>query len=208
MVFRDRNEAGKLLAIRLRSYQNKKDALVLAVPRGGVVVGKELSSFLNLPLGIIITQKISAPGNPELAIGALGPDNVVVWNEDVLAQIGLTPEDLAPQIKNEKLKMQNYNEKFKKREISLAGKIIILTDDGIATGATMEAAIAWIKLQNPSKIVLAVPVAPPEVIEKLKPMVEELVCLEQPEFFSAVGQFYQEFEQVTDEEVISILNIK
>jgi len=205
MVFRDRNEAGKLLAIRLRSYQNKKDALVLAVPRGGVVVGKELSSFLNLPLGIIITQKISAPGNPELAIGALGPDNVVVWNEDVLAQIGLTPEDLAPQIKNEKLKMQNYNEKFKKREISLAGKIIILTDDGIATGATMEAAIAWIKLQNPSKIVLAVPVAPPEVIEKLKPMVEELVCLEQPEFFSAVGQFYQEFEQVTDEEVVALL---
>jgi len=203
-MFKNREEAGKKLADKLNYFKNKS-LVILAIPRGGVVIGKILAQELDCPLDVLAVKKIGAPGNPELAVGAIGPDNVVVWNNDLLHSLGLRPKDLEEEIKNEKLKMKNYNEKFKMREISLAGKTVILTDDGIATGATIKAAITWIKTQKPNKIILAVPVAPQEVVEKFKNLVDELVVLETPAFFGAVGQFYQEFEQASDEEVVELL---
>lgn len=210
-MFKNREEAGRKLAEKLKHLKGE-NIVVLAIPRGGVVIGKILAQTLACPLDVMVVRKIGAPGNPELAVGALGPDGVVVWNEDLLLQLGLTPEQLAPQIKNEKLKMKNYLEKFapqineaSNKKLSLKDKIVILTDDGIATGATTEAAIAWIKTQNPDKIVLAVPVAPPETVEKFKNLVDELIVLETPAFFGAVGQFYEEFPQVEDEEVVELL---
>ncbi|MBI5465331.1 phosphoribosyltransferase [Candidatus Gottesmanbacteria bacterium] len=203
-MFKNREEAGRLLANRL-GHLKGKNIVVLAIPRGGVVVGKILSQNLGCPLDVLVVKKVGAPGNPELAVGAMGPDEVVVWNFDILRSLGLTPEDLNEEIQNLKVKIQNYLEKFKTGKLDLKGKTVILTDDGIATGATTEAAIAWIKRQEPAKIVLAVPVAPPETVGKFKNLVDELIVLETPAFFGAVGQFYEEFPQVEDEEVIQLL---
>lgn len=203
-MFKDREEAARLLAEKLKHLKGE-NIVVLAIPRGGVVVGKILAQTLACPLEVMVVRKIGAPGNPELAVGALGPDGVVVWNEDLLFQLRLTPEQFKLVIRNLKLEIRDRQEKFKTKNFTLKDKTVILTDDGIATGATTEAAITWIKTQNPGKIVLAVPVAPPETVEKFKNLVDELIILETPAFFSAVGQFYQEFSQVEDEEVKELL---
>lgn len=203
-MFKNREEAGKRLAGELKHLKSN-NLLVLAIPRGGVVVGKIIAQELGCPLKAIIVKKIGTPGNPELAVGAMRPDEKVVWNDDILSQLGLKETDLIEQIKNEKFKMKNYKEKFKKEEMDLKNKNVILTDDGIATGATVEAAIAWTKTKMPAKIILAVPVAPPVIRERLKGKVDEAIFLETPIFFEAVGQFYQEFPPVSDEEVIKLL---
>jgi len=203
-MFKNREEAGKKLADKLKHLKSE-NLVVLAIPRGGVVVGKILSQELDCPLEVMVVRKIGAPGNPELAIGALGPDETVVWNHDILNQLRLSPERLAPEIGNLKLEIRERTEKFGNKNIELKDKTVVLTDDGIATGATTEAAIAWIKLQKPKEIILAVPVAPPEVVEKFKNLVDEAVFLETPAFFSAVGQFYEDFPQVEDDEVVKLL---
>lgn len=204
-MFANREEAGKKLADKL-NHLKSKETLVLAIPRGGVVIGKVLSETLNCPLEVVVVKKLGAPGNPELAIGAVGPDGVVTIDWELAK---LTRADQG-YIEDEKRKLrkeiEERQEKFGKVEsLKIKDKIAILTDDGIATGATIEAAITWIKTQNPKKVVLAVPVAPPEVVEKFKSLVDLLIILETPAFFGAVGQFYQEFPQVEDEEVIKIL---
>lgn len=203
-MFENREDAGRLLAKRFKNLNG--NLIVLAIPRGGVVVGKILSQELGCPLDVLVVKKIGAPGNPELAVGAMGPDGKAVWNEDIMKQLGLTPERMSSEMQNAKYKIQDYKAKFKTPKFNLKAKIVILTDDGIATGATIEAAIAWIKTQSPAKIALAVPVAPPEVIENLKDLVDELVVLETPENFSAVGQFYRDFHPVTDEVVIKLID--
>jgi putative phosphoribosyl transferase len=184
--------------------------VVLAIPRGGVVIGKIISRVLNCPLDVLITRKIGAPGNPELAVGAVGPLGIRIVNWELAKKVGADQNYLKAQIENLKKEIKEREEKFRKGkpELKIAGKNVILTDDGIATGATIEAAIAWLKSQKVKRIILAVPVAPSGVIEKLKPLVDELIVLEEPEFFAAVGQFYREFEQVKDEEVAKILNSK
>jgi putative phosphoribosyl transferase len=206
-MFQDREQAGKELAAKLQNYKKTKNLIVLAIPRGGVVIGKQLAKSLNCPLDILVTKKIGAPGNPELAIGAIGPNGTVVLNQKLLPQTGANKE----YIKNQKakikedLKWQQKRLRGKKPQPDLKRKTVILTDDGIATGATIEAAIKWIKTQKPKKLILAIPVAAPDSVAKLTPLVDELICLDQPYFFAAVGQFYQNFPQTSDEEVVQLL---
>lgn len=212
MKFMDRLEAGEKLAEKLPG----KFDLVLAIPRGGVVVGQVVADRLGLPLRIVVTKKVGAPGQEELAVGAMGPDGRVVWDEELIARLGINKADLATQIKNAKLKIKNYLKKFEKvRPCSIAGsdlngKTVILVDDGVATGSTMEAAIEWLRhkcqmLNAKCQIIVAVPVCAREAYEKLQGLADEVVCLSVPEDFGAVGQFYEHFPQVTDEEVVSIL---
>ncbi|PJE67514.1 phosphoribosyl transferase [Candidatus Shapirobacteria bacterium CG10_big_fil_rev_8_21_14_0_10_40_9] len=206
-MFKNREEAGRKLADKLLSYKATKNLIVLAIPRGGVVVGKILSQALNCPLDVLITRKIGAPGNPELAVGAVGPGGIRIIDWELAKRVGADGEYLKAQSSKLQSEIQEREKKFRarKKPLEVTGKTVILTDDGIATGATIEAAIAWLKSQKAKKIILAVPVAPPEVVEKLRPLVDELICLDQPEFFAAVGQFYQEFEQVTDDKVVQLL---
>ena len=206
-MFKNREEAGKKLASKLLNYKAIENLIVLAIPRGGVVVGKELAQALNCPLDVLITRKIGAPGNPELGIGAVGPGGIRIIDWDLAGRVGADKDYLESKIENLKFEIEEREKKFRvgKKPLEIKDKTVILTDDGIATGATIEAAIAWLKSQKAKKIILAVPVAPPEVIKKLKPLVDELICLDQPEFFAAVGQFYHDFPQILDEEVVKLL---
>lgn len=205
-MFKDRIEAGKQLAGRLRKYKSKA-LIILAIPRGGVVVGKELAKALNCPLDVIVTKKIGAPGNPELAIGAVGPDGTVVLNQDLAPKTGADKKYISEErrAKSEEVKRRMKAFRKGKKPLNLAGKTVILTDDGIATGATVEAAIKWVKTKKPKKVILAIPVAASDSLAKLVPLADEVVCLDQPYFFAAVGQFYESFPQTTDEEVVKLL---
>lgn len=210
-MFKDRKEAGKRLAAKLLSNSAIKrlrnQIIVLAIPRGGVVVGKEIAQALGAPLDVLITRKIGAPGNPELAIGAVGPGKIRIVDWEMARRVGADKDYIEEETKKKTEEIKNREQRFRKEKPAFGAKnkIVVLTDDGIATGATVEVAIACIRTQKPKKLILAVPVAPPEVAGKLKPLVDELICLDQPEFFAAVGQFYQEFEQISDDEVVQLL---
>lgn len=201
MKFTDRLEAGEKLAEELMG----KYDLVLAIPRGGVVVGKVVADRLGLPLGVVVTKKVGAPGQEELAVGAMGPDGRVVWDRALLERLDLNTDELAAQIKNAKLKIKNYKAKFPPSPKLRRTSKIILVDDGVATGSTMKAAVAWLRRQGVARIVVAVPVCAPEAYGQLARLADELVCLVVPEDFGAVGQFYEHFPQVTDDEVVAIL---
>lgn len=205
-MFGSRQEAGLSLAQKLKKYRGKS-VIILAIPRGGVVVGKTIASKLSLPLDIIVTRKIGAPGHEELAIGAVGPGGIKVVDWELAGRTGASRKFLETQGKNQdkevKRRIKLYRGKMALPRLS--GKIVILTDDGIATGATVEAAIAWIKSQKPKKLVLAVPLAPLDTLDKIESLVDELIVLETPVEFFAVGQFYRNFPQVSDEEVINLL---
>lgn len=205
-MFKNRIDAGQRLAQELAGKGTKYD-LVLAVPRGGVVVGAQVAAGLNLPLDIIIPRKIGAPQNPEVAIGAVTQDGTVIYNQNLLTRLRLTPEDVAPLVEEViseiNRRMMTYRGTVKPPD--LAGKKVILVDDGIATGFTVIAALKSLKNSHCSKITMAVPVAPPDTVERLQQEVDELVCLRSEEPFYAVGQFYQNFCQIADDEVISLL---
>jgi len=205
-VFQNRTQAGRLLAEKLKHLKGE-ETIVLVIPRGGVVVGAEIAKALSCPLDIIVTKKIGAPGNPELAIGAVGPEMIKVIDESLARRTGADEEYIEREIKklsNEVIKKEKRL-RSEKKPLEISGKTVILTDDGIATGATTQAALEYIKTKQPKKLILAIPVAPLESVEKLKPLVDEFIYLSTPALFWAVGQFYQEFEQVEDEEVIKIL---
>jgi len=211
MIFQNRIDAGQKLAKALKEKLPESDlkkAIVLALPRGGVVVGGQLAQILKIPLDVIITRKIGAPGNPEFAIGAVGLKSNSIFNQEVIASYGISRDYLVKEIKKEKLEIMRRYDLYRrgKPPLNLRNKVAIVTDDGIATGATMQAAILEIKLQKPAKIILAVPVAPPESIDTLKAAVDEVVCLETSEPFFAIGNFYQNFQQTEDKEVIEILS--
>lgn len=205
-MFTDRTEAGKKLAEKLASYRGK-DAVVLALPRGGVVTGYEISKTLGLPLDIIAVRKIGHPGSPEYAIGAVGENGMRIVNEVEVATIDQKwlLEETAREQEEAKRRSSLYREG--KAPQSLAGKIAIVVDDGIATGLTMRLAVRSVKTQKPKKVVVAVPVAPPESLTALKAEgADDVVVLEPPEeFVGAVGAHYVRFEQVEDEEVIRLL---
>jgi putative phosphoribosyl transferase len=206
MIFRDRKHAGEQLVSQLTEYKGK-GVVVLSIPRGGVVVGAEIANGLEAPLDVIITRKIGAPGNPEFAIGAIGPSDQIVLNEEVIKSYKIPRKYLNSEIGKQGLEMERRERLFRGEmdPLNLENKIVILVDDGIATGADVEVAIKAIKCLKPAKLILAVPVAPPETIERLKEEVDELVCLATPSSFYAIGQFYQDFTQVPDEEVVAIL---
>jgi putative phosphoribosyl transferase len=207
LMFRNRVEAGIRLAEKLGKYKDRGDALVLALPRGGVVTGYEVARSLNIPLDVLIVRKIGFPGQEELAAGAVSETGSVVLNRDIVSAGHLADEFLRKEIDRQKQEIARRVAFFRagRRLAGLEGKVVILVDDGVATGATVKAAIAALKEEKIARLVLALPVGPPEAIELLRKMVDELVCLEAPLYFMAVGAHYQDFTQVTDDEVVKLL---
>lgn len=208
LMFKSRIEAGKKLAQNLKDYQGK-NCLVLAIPRGGVVVGREIADFLSCPLDVISVKKLGAPGNQELAIGAVGTEEGSLYkNEALIQELGVREEYLEQEIKAKMLEAQRREKIFRedRKEIEVKGKIVILVDDGAATGATLKAAIKEIWAKNPEKVIVGLPLASKELKIELEELVDEMVILETPEPFFAVGQGYEEFEQISDAEVIGKLS--
>jgi predicted phosphoribosyltransferase len=207
IVFQDRQEAGKQLAARLQDYRGKENLLVLALPRGGVTVGFEVARELRCPLDVLIVRKIGCPGNPELAAGAISETGTRVFNEDVISMQRISQEYLDGETERQRLEIVRRLTAYRGGETigSLAAKTVLLVDDGVATGATMKAAVATLKREGLAKLVVAVPVAPPSTAREIAPTVDEWVCLDTPARFAAVGQFFRDFTQVSDEEVVALL---
>ena len=207
-MFIDRFDAGKKLAERLNKYKGDKNAEVLALPRGGVQTGYEVAIALGLPLDITCPRKIGAPYNPEFAIGAITETGEGILHEEVIKSLQIPQDYIQKTIAEEtavaKKRLDLYRLGRPKRLIK--GKTILIVDDGLATGATMQAAIASVKKEGAAKIVLAVPVSPVHTLREFEGKVDEIVCLSTPPGFYAVGQFYFDFAPVTDREVIKILH--
>lgn len=206
MVFKDRQHAGELLAKQLEKFTGGK-VVVVGIPRGGVVVAKVVADRLKVPVDYIAVEKLGAPGNPEFAIGAIGPEDQVVLEERVIDRLGIPKDYINKIIGQEGIELEMKERAFRqvKAQEEVKGKTVILVDDGIATGATVEVAIKALRERKPGKVILAVPVAPQEAVDKLEPLVDELFCLVVPTPFMAVGQFYEEFGQTETEEVVEIL---
>ena len=207
-MFRNRSEAGSRLAARLDRYKDRDDVIVLALPRGGVVTGYEIARVIGAPLDVLIVRKIGFPYQPELAAGAVAETGSVVLNRDIMAMGGLTEEALKPEIDRQKGEIARRIILYRGARplTDLTDKTVVLVDDGVATGATIKAAIAALKQENIAKLVLALPVGPPETVEVLRTMVDEFICLETPLYFMAVGAHYGDFTQVTDEDVVKLLH--
>jgi putative phosphoribosyl transferase len=207
-MFRDRTDAGQQLAAALKRHGDARP-LVLGLPRGGVVVGAEVARALAGDLDVLLVKKLRAPGNPELALGAVSEDGRVYVNREVAGLIGSTDSYLQQEVAERRAEMASQQLRYRKvrPHVSPAGRTVILVDDGLATGATMIAGIQATALAQPARLIVAVPVSPPEVarkIEQLEP-VDEFVCLETPWDFQGVGQFYHDFAQVDDQTVVEIL---
>lgn len=204
MVFQDRTEAGRLLAEKVKKYADK-NTVVYGLPRGGVVIAAEIARELKAPLEVVIARKIGHPLQPEFGIAALSENGHVIKNEKYIATVD--ENWLAGEIERQKTASQSRRNLYtNQKKISAKSTIAILADDGIATGLTTKAAIADLRDQKPKKLILAVPVAPTEVADELKPLVDETIILnEDPDFLGAVGAYYEEFPQVSDEEVINFL---
>lgn len=207
MVFRDREEAGRLLAARLESYRNDPNALILALPRGGVAVAYELSRSLHLPLDVFITRKLSTPDNPEYAIGALSETGAVYLNPDAVEAFQLSHADLNALLGNAREEISRRRQRYRNGTAlpSITGKTVILVDDGMATGATFFATIEAITELSPRRLIAAVPVAPEDNAARARGRVDEFIVLATPEPFIAVGHHYQCFTQVNDDEVLEYL---
>jgi putative phosphoribosyl transferase len=207
MLLNDRRHAGILLARQLESYRAHPHAIVLALPRGGVVVGLELSLELHLPLDLFITRKIGLPESPEYAVGALSETGSVYLNPDAAAYLDSSGEDLPALIDAQRHEIARRQLLYRHGRTlpSLHGRVVILVDDGLATGSTFFASIDALKKMSPLRVVAAVPVSPRSTADKLRAMVDECVILECPEPFTAVGACYADFDQVEDEEVLRCL---
>ena len=210
MIYKDRKDAGLQLASRLTKYKDREDVLVLALPRGGVVIGYEVAKALNCLLDIIIIRKIGFPGQTELAIGAVSETGAVVLNEDIISTYTVSKEYIEEEISRQKKEISRRITLYRsgKGIPPLDGKIIILVDDGVATGATIKAAISTLKNEKILRLVAALPVSSKDAEEEIKKTVDEWVCPETPVDFAAVGNYYQDFTQVSDEEVVELLKQK
>jgi putative phosphoribosyl transferase len=208
--FQDRKEAGFKLGQKLKSLGFSQEVLILAIPRGGVVVGKRVADILGAEFDIIAARKLQAPANPELAIGAVGQEGRAVLDKDLIAELSVSHSYLKAEIKRQRKEAKRREDFFRhgKKPQKISGRVVILVDDGIATGSTVLAAAKIIKSQKPKKLVLAVPVAPLQTIKELEKNFDQLVILETPADFGAVGRFYQNFPQFEDWEVKKILNSK
>lgn len=206
-TFRNRTEAGKLLANSLLKYANNLNVILLALPRGGVPVAYEVAKQLNVKLDICIVRKLGTPGHEELAMGAMAMGGATVFNQEIISGLEISKDAIAMVIEKETAEINRRNEKYRNNKPFpvIENKTVILIDDGLATGATMRAAIATLKQYNPAKIVVAIPVAPPDSCDEIRPTVDDLVCLEIIEPFYAVGAWYDDFSQTTDEEVRELL---
>ncbi len=205
-VFAGRFEAGRMLAARLSEFA-RSNAIVLALPRGGVPVAFEIASHLHLPLDVFLVRKLGVPGQPELALGAIASGGLRVLNHEVVREFGLTPQAIDAVAAREQIELERRERDYRKNRpaLDVTGRPAILVDDGLATGSSMRAAARALRLRQPSQIIAAVPVAAPEVCAAVALEVDRMVCLEQPERLIAVGQWYRNFHQVTDEEVYELL---
>ena len=207
--FANRVEAGKRLASALKdvAFQN---GIVLAIPRGGVVLGYEVAEALNLPLDVIIPRKIGAPDNPELAIGAMTEDGTIILDDNLVTYMGVPQDYIKQESERQRLEIERRMKMYRQDTPypSLKNRDVIIVDDGIATGSTMKAALASVKKRGASFVTVAIPVGPPSTIKELEKQADRVVCLFTPESFYAIGEFYSDFSQTTDEEVINILQKK
>jgi predicted phosphoribosyltransferase len=206
VIFRDRLDAGQRLAAALQEYRDQPGTVVLGIPRGGVVIAKAIANELHLPLGICPVRKLGAPGNPELAVGAVDDDRVLVFDRKLGRHLGLTDDDLLQAAARQREELRTWLASLGAGPVPpLEGRAVILTDDGVATGYTAQAGIETVRRRGARRVVLAVPVAPPDTAGWLKPQVDAFVCLATPEPFYAVGNFFEEWPQVTDDEVRALL---
>lgn len=207
MRFIDRADAGRRLAQRLEGYAQNQDVIVIALPRGGVAVGFEIAKALHVPLDVVVSRKIGAPGQPELAIGALTQEGEPLLNTLLMLKLGLSTDSVAPIVAQERKEVQRRVAIYRPDRglLDLKDKIVLITDDGVATGATMRVALATVRSYKPAKIVLALPVCPPEELRELATLVDETLCLQSPQDFWGVGAFYDHFDQVSDEQVITLM---
>ena len=207
MIYRDRTEAGKRLAAELEAYAGRADVLVLALPRGGVPVAFEVARALRAPLDIFLVRKLGVPGHEELAMGAIATGGVRVLNEDVMRYINIPDEVIDAVAAKEQRELARREQLYRddRPAPDVRGRTVILVDDGLATGSTMRAAAAALRKQQPAKIIVAVPVAAAATCDEFRAEVDEVVCAVTPEPFQAVGLWYKDFSQTTDEEVHDLL---
>lgn len=207
--FKNRRSAGKILAERVREL-HPADPVVLAMPRGGVPVGLEVAKALHAPLDLVLVRKIGVPYQPELAAAAVvdGGEPEIVVNDDVMQMAGITRDYIDESAKEELAEIERRRHIYLegRPRVPLDGRTLIIVDDGIATGASIRAAIAALKRKSPQRLILAVPVAPPDTIEMLRTQVDDVVCLETPEPFYAIGMHFDDFHQVPDDEVVRLMN--
>jgi len=207
MLFQGRQQAGQALAAALRDYAKRDNVVVLGLPRGGVPVAYEVARELGTPLDVFVVRKLGTPGQEELALGAIASGGTRVLNYEVVNALGIPDEAIDAVTRREQAEMERREREFRgdRPPLNVQGKIVILIDDGLATGSTMRAAVAALRQQDPAKIVVAVPVAAASTCERLRPEADEMVCLYAPEQFYAVGEWYRDFSQTSDEEVRELL---
>lgn len=207
ILYRDRLEAGRILATKLTAYADRKDVVVLALPRGGVPVAFEVAKALQAPLDVFVVRKLGVPGHEELAMGAIATGGVYVVNEHVVHMLAI-PDSVIEEVAEREQKELERREQLYRDDLpppDVRDRTIILVDDGLATGSTMRAAVAALRKQHPARIVVAVPVAAPVVRDEFKAEVDEIVCTSTPEPFFGVGYWYEDFSQTSDEEVHDLL---
>ncbi|MGH9740669.1 MAG: phosphoribosyltransferase [Candidatus Acidiferrales bacterium] len=206
-IFADRADAGRQLAAKLEGYAGQPDVLVLGIPRGGVAVAFEVVQALGASMDVFLARKLGAPGQEELAFGALASGGVRVLDRDLIAELNISGAEIERITQSVKSELERRDSAYREGRPSLdvAGKTVVLVDDGIATGSSTMAAVQTLRQMRPAKLVLAVPVAPASNCKRLREQVDEIVCVSAPEKFYAIGQFYEDFTQVKDQEVIELL---
>ena len=206
-AFEDRKDAGRALAPRLRQYSGRSDVVVLALPRGGVPVAFPVAEALDAPLDLFLVRKLGTPGHRELAMGAIASGGTRVLNDEVVKWYGISPAAIDAVAREEEQELVRREAAYREGRDAppLEGRIVILIDDGLATGSTMMAAVKAVRQRDPAKVIVAVPVGARDTCEALSTVADEVVCVRTPEPFSAVGQWYLDFDQTTDEEVRQLL---
>ena len=204
--FYDRKQAGKLLAGELMNYQGQ-DAVVLGIPRGGVIIAREVAHALDAELDIVLARKLRTPGYPELAMGSIGESGKIFLNTELIKEMGLSEDQIRREAQVQITEITRRTQIFRevRPKVELKGRLVIVTDDGVATGATTRAAFLAVRQEQPRRLVAAIPVGSADTVQSLAQDVDEMVCLRTPPGFAAVGQFYQRFYPVEDEDVLRIL---
>jgi predicted phosphoribosyltransferase len=206
--YRDRRHAGVELAARLARFEHREDVVVLALPRGGVPVGAEVARALGAPLDVFLVRKLGLPGHPELAMGAIASGGVRVLNEDVVSWYRIPESVIDDVAREEQTELERREREYREGRgpIDVRDRAVLLIDDGLATGSTMRAAVQAIRARGPARVVVAVPVGSPDTCRQFVDLADEIVCARTPEHFAAVGQWYRDFSQTTDEEVKALLH--